>query len=144
MNNDIFEKIKRINEFDVEYWSSRDLAKALDYANYQKFLNVIQKAQEACENSGQDIHNHFARVGEMVQLGSGAKRKVETFQLSRYACYLIIQNSDPSKEVVALGQTYFAIQTRRLKNLVEPCRKIYRMQTLSINLRKELKELTKR
>ena len=113
MENTIFEKIKKINKYGSEYWSSRDLAKALDYSNYDKFLNVVEKAREACKNSGQVIHNHFSRAGEMVRIGSGAERLVETVLLSRYACYLIVQNSDPKKEVVALGQTYFAIQTRR-------------------------------
>jgi DNA-damage-inducible protein D len=116
MNKNVFEEIKKINEYQSEYWSSRDLAKALDYSNYDKFLNVINKAKEACRNSGQVIHNHFSHVGEMVEIGSGAKRLVDTAYLSRYACYLIVQNSDPSKEVVALGQTYFAIQTRRQEN----------------------------
>jgi len=74
MNNAIFEEIKKNNEFDSEYWSSRELAEALGYANYQKFLNVIEKARVACEKSGQDIHNHFVQVGEMVKLGSGAER----------------------------------------------------------------------
>jgi len=109
----IFEQIKQVNEYGSEFWSSRDLAKALDYSNYSKFLNVIKKAKLACENSGEVIHTHFAHVDEMVKIGSGAERSVDTIYLSRYACYLIIQNSDPSKEVVALGQTYFAIQTRR-------------------------------
>ena len=113
MKNNIFEEIKKINEYQSEFWSSRDLAKALDYSNYDKFLNVINKAKEACNNSGQVIHNHFSHVDEMVEIGSGAKRVIDTIYLSRYACYLIIQNSDPSKEIVALGQTYFAIQTRR-------------------------------
>lgn len=113
MGNNIFEEIKKINEYQSEYWSSRDLARALEYSNYDKFLNVIDRAKEACKNSGEVIHNHFSHVGEMVEIGSGAKRSVDTVYLSRYACYLIIQNSDPAKEVVALGQTYFAIQTRR-------------------------------
>jgi len=113
MNNNIFEKIKMVNEYGSEFWSARDLARALNYSSYKKFLNVINKAKKACKKSGQDIHNHFAHVGEMVKIGSGAEREVEDINLSRYACYLIIQNSDPSKEIVALGQTYFAIQTRR-------------------------------
>ncbi|MEI7891340.1 MAG: DNA damage-inducible protein D [bacterium] len=113
MSNNIFEQIKRINEFQVEFWSSRDLAKVLDYTEYRNFLLVIAKAKESCKNSGEVIHNHFVEVDDMVSIGSGAKRSIETIFLSRYACYLIIQNSDPSKEVVALGQTYFAIQTRR-------------------------------
>lgn len=109
----IFEQIKRINSYGSESWSSRDLGEVLQYASYDKFLNVINKAKIACENSGQDIHNHFSHVDEMVKIGSGAERVIETINLSRYACYLIIQNSDPSKEIIALGQTYFAIQTRR-------------------------------
>lgn len=113
MSNNIFEQIKRINEFQVEFWSSRDLAKVLSYTEYRNFLLVIAKAKESCKNSGEVIHNHFVEVDDMVSIGSGAKRSIETIFLSRYACYLIIQNSDPSKEVVALGQTYFAIQTRR-------------------------------
>ncbi len=113
MTQVIFEKIKQVNEYGSDFWSSRDLAKALEYSNYSKFLNVIEKAKKACENSGEVIHTHFAHMDEMVKIGSGAERAVDTIHLSRYACYLIIQNSDPSKEVVALGQTYFAIQTRR-------------------------------
>lgn len=113
MPNNIFEEIKRINEYDSEYWSARDLYKILDYSSYRNFLAVIEKAKEACKNSQQDIHNHFVEVNNMVSIGSGAERPVNTINLSRYACYLIIQNSDPSKEIIALGQTYFAIQTRR-------------------------------
>lgn len=113
MGNNVFEEIKRVNEYGAEYWSSRDLAKALEYSEYRHFLPVIEKAKEACKNSGEVIHNHFEDVSEMVKIGSGAERSIENVHLSRYACYLIIQNSDPSKEVVALGQTYFAIQTRR-------------------------------
>lgn len=109
----IFEEIKRINEHGSEYWSARDLAKVLEYSEYRHFLPVVERAKEACKNSGQDIHNHFEDDLDMVPIGSGAEREVKTVYLSRYACYLIIQNSDPSKEIVALGQTYFAIQTRR-------------------------------
>ena len=113
MAQNIFESIKHINEYNSEYWSSRELYKALEYKEYRNFLNVANKAKKACKNSNQDIHNHFVDVNEMVELGSGGKREIENMHLSRYACYLIIQNSDPSKEVVALGQTYFTIQTRR-------------------------------
>lgn len=113
MQLNIFEQIKRVNEYKSEFWSARDLAKVLDYSEYRHFLPVVDKAKESCKNSRQDIHNHFEDVLDMVVIGSGAKREVETIYLSRYACYLIIQNSDPTKKVVALGQTYFAIQTRR-------------------------------
>ncbi len=113
MAQTIFEEIKRTNEYDNEFWSARDLAKVLEYSEYRHFLPVIERAKEACKNSGQVIHNHFEDSLDMVSIGSGAERETKTVHLSRYACYLIIQNSDPSKEVVALGQTYFAIQTRR-------------------------------
>jgi DNA-damage-inducible protein D len=80
---------------------------------WDKFLKVIEKAKQACENSGQAVEHHFLRVEKMVDSGSGARRDIGDLHLSRYACYLIVQNADPSKEVVALGQTYFAIQTRK-------------------------------
>ena len=113
MKNNPFEEIKRIDEDGAEYWSSRELAKILEYSDYRKFSNVIERAKISCENSGGVINNHFVHVDEMVQIGSGAERAIETVYLSRYACYLIMQNSDPTKVVVAKGQTYFAIQTRR-------------------------------
>ncbi|MEI6379071.1 MAG: DNA damage-inducible protein D [Candidatus Falkowbacteria bacterium] len=109
----IFESIKHVNEFGSDYWTARELANALEYVDYRNFIKVVSKAKEACKNSGQDIHNHFVDINDMVEVGSGAKREVEDVLLSRYACYLIIQNSDPAKEIVALGQAYFAIQTRR-------------------------------
>ncbi|NCU28609.1 MAG: DNA damage-inducible protein D [Candidatus Moranbacteria bacterium] len=113
MKENEFEKIKKIDPNGAEYWSSRDLANVLEYSDYRKFLNVIEKAKIACENSGEVIHNHFVHKDEMVQIGSGAERVVDTIYLSRYACYLIVQNGDPTKVVIAKGQTYFAIQTRR-------------------------------
>ncbi len=126
-----FESIRRVNEEGFEYWSARGLAKILGYTEYGKFTNAIQKAEAACENSGQKITDHFAHVSEMVSIGSKAKRRVEDVHLSRYACYLLVQNADPSKDIVALGQTYFAIQTRRqeqadeLAALSEDQRRIY-------------------
>lgn len=109
----IFEQIKRIDENNNEYWSGRDLAKVLEYSEYRHFKPVIEKAKEACTNSGQSVENHFEDYLEMVNIGSGAKRPFEDgIKLSRYACYLIVQNADPSKEIVATGQTYFAFQTR--------------------------------
>lgn len=108
-----FELIKRINDAGNEYWSSRDFAQVLDYSDYRNFEQVINKARTACFNSGQRIDDHFVDVTEMVDLGSSAKRQVKSVFLSRYACYLIVQNADPTKEIVALGQTYFAVQTRK-------------------------------
>jgi DNA-damage-inducible protein D len=108
-----FEVIRRVSEEGNEYWSARDLAKILGYKEWRNFTTAIEKAKEACTSSGQGVSDHFVEVNKMVQLGSGARRKTEDYHLSRYACYLIVQNADPSKPIVALGQTYFAVQTRR-------------------------------
>lgn len=111
-NNTIFEQIKEIDENGNEYWGARQLSKTLEYTDFRNFQAVISKAKEACKNSGELIENHIVDFNEMVAIGSGAKREMESVKLSRYACYLVVQNADPSKEVVAQGQTYFAIQTR--------------------------------
>ena len=135
MKENQFETIKRLDDQGEEYWSSRDLAEVLEYAEYRKFLNVIDKAKTACKNSGEVIHNHFVHVAEMVKIGSGAERSIDTVFLSRYACYLVMQNSDPTKVVVAKGQTYFAIQTRRQEktdNLIEDNKRVF--------LREEMKK----
>lgn len=108
-----FEEIKQSNEFKQEFWSARQLGKVLEYAEYRNFLPVIDKAKEACRNSRQPVSDHFVEVHEMIELGKGGMRKVDSYALSRYACYLIVQNGDPTKPVIANGQTYFAIQTRR-------------------------------
>jgi DNA-damage-inducible protein D len=113
MTNNSFEAIKHINKYDSEYWKARELAKVLEYSEYRFLISVIDKAKTACKNTGQLIEDHFEDVHDMVQIGSGAKRKLPDIHLSRYACYLIVQNADPSKEVVALGQTYFAIQKNK-------------------------------
>lgn len=108
-----FEGLRQIDEGGNEYWLARPLAKALDYSEYRHFQPVIERAREACVKSKQSVTDHFEDVLEMVRIGSGAKRKLQDVRLSRYACYLIVQNGDPSKPVIANGQTYFAIQTRR-------------------------------
>lgn len=108
----VFEKLKRIDDLGNEYWSARDLSKTLEYSEYRHFLPVIAKAKESCEKSGYDISDHFEDILEMVSIGKTARREVESVKLSRYASYLIVQNADPSKEIVAQGQTYFAVQTR--------------------------------
>lgn len=108
----IFEQIKRFDENGNEYWSARDLCKVLEYLEYRNFQPVIERAKEACQNSGHQLSDHFVDMHEMIEIGKGGKRSVESHKLSRYACYLIVQNADPGKEVVALGQTYFAVQTR--------------------------------
>ena len=111
-NLSLFESIKKLDEQGNEFWSARDLSKVLEYSEYRHFLPVIERAKEACKNSKQEVSDHFEDILEMVAIGSGAQRNTESVKLSRYACYLIVQNADPSKEVVALGQTYFAVQTR--------------------------------
>lgn len=108
----LFESIKHIDENGVEYWTSRSLWKILEYTEYRHFLPVIEKAKLACENSGQKVEDHFEDILEMIVIGKGGERQVDSVKLSRYACYLIVQNADPSKTIVAQGQTYFAIQTR--------------------------------
>ena len=108
-----FERIKRINQKGGEFWSARELAKTLEYSDYRNFNTVINKARQACINAGRAVADHFVDITEMVGIGSGAWRPIENWALTRYACYLIIQNADPSKPLVALGQNYFAIQTRR-------------------------------
>lgn len=108
----IFESIRKIDENGVEYWSSRDLARVLGYADYRNFLAVINKAKEACVNSANEVVEHFGDVTEMITIARGAVRPIETIKLTRYACYLTVQNADPNKVIVAQAQTYFAIQTR--------------------------------
>ncbi len=108
-----FEAIRRTNPAGNEFWASRDFAKVLGYADYRNFQTVIESARTACFNSGQRVEDHFVEVTEMIEIGKGGQRAVATVMMSRYACYLVIQNADPAKEIVAQGQTYFAIQTRR-------------------------------
>lgn len=108
-----FEAIRRLSTKGDECWSSREFSGLLGYQDYRNFEQVLRKAKQACFNSGQKVEDHFGDITEMVSLGSGAERAVKTTLLSRYACYLVIQNSDPEKPMVALGQTYFAVQTRR-------------------------------
>jgi DNA-damage-inducible protein D len=107
-----FDEIRKTDENGIEYWSARELGRVLEYTDFRNFLKVIDKAKEACKNSRQGVLNHFVDLNEMVSIGLGAERPVPSMKLSRYACYLIVQNADPAKAVVANGQTYFAIQTR--------------------------------
>lgn len=108
-----FEEIKHTDENGQEFWHGRELSPVLGYTKWDNFSKVVEKAMISCQNSGFECPDHFLEVGKMVQLGSGSNRKIKDYKLSRYACYLIVQNGDPRKEPIALGQTYFAIQTRR-------------------------------
>lgn len=112
-NEETFESIKHITEEGQEYWYARDLQRVLEYTEWRNFVKVIDKAKIACENSNIDVDDHFVDVNKMVNLGSGAEREIEDIMLSRYACYLIVQNGDPRKEIIAVGQTYFAVKTRQ-------------------------------
>lgn len=112
-NEATFEGIKHINEHGQEYWLARELQKALEYSRWENFANAIERAMVACVNSGIEPDDHFREVTKMVQIGSRAGRGIEDYELSRYACYLIVMNGDPQKEVIAVGQTYFAVKTRQ-------------------------------
>ena len=112
-NEKVFEDIKHIDENGNGYWLARELQKVLEYMQWRRFENVINKAKLACKNSNIKVNDHFANVGKMVDIGSNTKRETSDYKLSRYACYLITQNGDPRKEVISLAQTYFAIQTRK-------------------------------
>lgn len=112
-NEIIFENIKHIDDYGNEYWYARELQSALGYKKWDKFCNVLDNAKNACENSKAVVSDHFIEVNKIIELANGANRNILDYELSRYACYLIVQNADPSKEIVALGQTYFAVQTRK-------------------------------
>ena len=111
--NSIFENIKYVDDFGNEFWYAREISKVLEYKDWRNFLKVLNKAKVACENSGFNINEQLVEVNKLSKRNNNAKTNIQDFKLSRYICYLIVQNADPSKEVVALGQTYFAIQTRK-------------------------------
>jgi DNA-damage-inducible protein D len=138
-----FEEIKHLSDNGQEYWLARELAKVLDYLSYRNFQPVIAKAQEACKNSKQKLSDHFADVRTMVQIGSETERELDDVKLSRYACYLIVQNGDPRKEIIARGQTYFAIQTRKQELEDDANFKSLSEDQKRLLLRNELKEHNK-
>ena len=113
INETIFESIKHVDDDGNEYWYARELQKVLEYKRWDKFFNVIESAQVACSISNNNVLDHFSQVGKMVDIGSNTSRNIVDYKLSRYACYLIAQNGDSRKKVIALAQTYFAIQTRK-------------------------------
>lgn len=111
-----FEKAKQHTQDGVEFWYARDLKDILEYEQWRNFLTVVEKAKESCKNAKNDIGEHFADVSKMIVIGNEAKRSIDDIMLSRYACYLIVQNGDPRKKIIALGQTYFAVKTREREN----------------------------
>lgn len=138
-----FEAMKQFDDAGVEYWSARALAPLLEYKEWRNFQKVILKAMVSCEVSEQLVADHFVETNKMVELGSGASRALDDFHLSRYACYLVVQNGDPAKPVIAAGQTYFAIQTRRQELADDAAFKSLREDEKRLFLRKELKEHNK-
>ena len=108
-----FEQLKQVDEYGNEFWYARPLAKILGYADFRNFIKVVNKAKIACESSGNAVSDHVVEVNELIKSGKGATRTLPSYSLSRYACYLVVQNGDPAKPIIAAGQTYFAIQARR-------------------------------
>ena len=137
----VFESIKHINEYGQEFWYARELAKALEYKDFRNFEQSVFKAMDACKNSGYNISDHFGDATEMVSIGSGAERGFPSYMLSRYACYLIVMNGDPRKEVIAAGQTYFAVKTRQ-QELTEDYAQLTEDQK-RLAIRSEIKEHNK-
>ena len=142
-HHETFEKLKKVNEYGQEYWMARQLSKVLEYAEFRNFQPVIEKARKACENSGQQVADHFVEMHEMVSIGSGAEREMPSLALSRYACYLLVQNADPTKSVIANGQTYFALQTRRQELADDKAFQQLKEDEKRLFLRNELKEHNK-
>lgn len=136
-----FENIKHVNEHGQEFWYARELQTSLEYGKWDNFKKVIEKAKNACNNSNNAISDHFADVGKMVEIGSGTQREIDDLKLSRYACYLIVQNGDPRKEVIAVGQTYFAVKTRQQELIEDFDELTYDQKRLAI--RQEMKEHNK-
>ncbi len=138
-----FEDIKHIDKSGNEFWYARELAKVLEYSDFRNFTKVINKAIDACLTSDISVTDHVVEVNEMVKIGSGAEREMSSYTLSRYACYLIVQNGDPSKPVIAQGQTYFAIQTRRQELQDNEAFNQLKEDEKRLFLRNELKEHNK-
>ncbi len=136
-----FEDIKHVNEHGQEYWLARELQGVLEYTEWRNFSKIIDKAKTACETSNNAVSDHFVDVNKKVDLGSGAERVIDDVMLSRYACYLIVMNGDPRKEVIAVGQTYFAVKTRQ-QELIEDY-DTYTEEQKRLAIRREMTEHNK-
>ena len=136
----LFESIRHVNKYGQEFWYARDLQIALEYTEWRNFCKVIEKAKEACRGSNNAVSDHFVDVNKIVNAGATSK-DIGDIQLSRYACYLIVQNGDPRKKVIALGQTYFAVKTRQ-QELIENYENLSEDQK-RIAIRQEMKEHNK-
>ena len=141
--NRTFENLRRIDESGNEYWSARELFPVLEYSRWEKFRPLVEKAKIACETAGAKASDHFHLEVKMIDLAKGAKREIEDFRLSRYACYLIVQNGDSSKPAIALGQTYFAIQTRRQELADDAAFNALSEEDRRLFLRREMREHNK-
>lgn len=137
----LFESIKHINEYGQEFWYARELQYALEYTQWRRFSEVIDRAKTACKNSENSVSEHFADIGKSSPMPNGGERIISDYALSRYACYLIVQNADARKKVVALGQTYFAVKTRQ-QELIENYDNLSEDQK-RLAIRNEMKEHNK-
>ena len=119
-----FEEIKHLSKDGNEFWYARELAVVLEYIQWRNFIKVVERAMLACKNSGYELIDHFAEVSKTIDMPKTATKQIADFKLTRYACYLIVQNGDTRKKVISYGQTYFAIQTRPIKRLKKSSRKL--------------------
>lgn len=140
-SEEIFEKIRHINEYGQGFWYARELQEVLNYTQWRRFKETIDRAKEACKTSGNEVEDHFADAGKMINLAKGAVREVEDYMLTRYACYLIVMNGDSRKKVIALGQTYFAVKTRQ-QELIDDYDQLSENQK-RLAIRNEMKEHNK-